>query len=1047
MSSDVAIRRIGAFSYELQFSDNKHKPVYIDFKPGDVTSSIDHNNEFFYNFASKIAQDIAADKNEAIYPLGDRTWEIVEEKKSSPFLHRVTNFVHAQGDDGLIRFTVRRSESERASSDLCSVHEDYQFGALLLAMKQEDDNQYNQTVLEPFNKKYRKTVQAEDCSREPGMLLCSKEERAAGIRAKQVCPKTTFEAQVRGSIFTSPFTNLSTIAFQRYETEFTGNDGFKPEDCKYCLQLDNGILHLLPNTGVSEKSCDVNQHTVKFFRDMIVHQYGQDKFDYICHFYDMDFEELIRSGKPLTPEHVYRMNMGLNNIEADDLQKFLVRLPAFMLLVDASFVEKGSMPLFDFLASLDECPLSISEVRGIAQAMQAKWGIDEPLTTKHLLRWLHPICSYENVKDMPPKKVTELMTVFTPHESERHRIFTGREIYFAMKSGYTTAGKEQYKPWIDQQQLLHVFPVIQSTANWRNYYEKLAHTVCKYHLFREHPHAGCKVGAIIPGPLNDRGEKRWYMVKQAVHNGYGKICYTLMPLGNDPTLPIIKLYRSTASAKYSVFGEKTKRADTNLLNKTGYEGKARTDHYENSLIHEHTIPIWVAYQTQAKNRLAQSSPIDAHSLKAVAAGLAKANQELAVAELDKHHVMRLREVVQNHDGIINTLYFLGKIDTSLYHTIRTKHYEQKFPATMSPSENEAYFAEEREDALALMDQLLKYKLELRREGKERSDLFSMQLDKEISLLNDDLMAHVITPLAEQKKQQCLNELQEKILNRALALQAEAFSAVMAGQLDQANALIVEWVAALEDYATEIGENADSKTPRSMAFVGHSLGGAYAQVFTCHHLINQHRIPCPNAKCLTMAFDATGIRKDDNEKFKQFVADHFPLLEDLNIAFEIYHQHETHDPVAAVGIHLGSANSPQEAAFLKEHVDFTSEVYDRLPDAKHPAIAQAQTAHATQFLGGTEGVDYQKRSFDPFDLGLMENCEHVQGIPPEQALAKGKDLRTNAWQFPFHPPWMNWFQSHRIVSNALRMVSGPTWIEQDPRMVPYLDKDGILVVNA
>lgn len=1018
--SDLKVIRTRAGMYELRFNDNVHRKTILDFaKCGEP---IEGNEEFFYNLACKVGADMLQSKRPGYYPksydLGSTSIYLEEVEKKSHWARAFSTFFHAQGDDGIRRLdiAVQRAPLSR--------------GVLV----QDPDIKKFNSVMASIN---------EPLYRDFGIMPATAREKAHGIIAKQTYSADTLVDIVLQPLSSSPFTALASLAFQKYESEFIGSDFFHPENCHCALLWRDGELVLAEQKALGYLDTDLNKATVAKFKELAIAEYGKEKFEYICHQFKMNFDQMIAEGSPLTPEHVYRINIGLYNTELDDLARFFEHMPK---LADPLLQDDGNdkMPLMPFLIR-EYQDLTAGEIRGLLTAV-ASSSQHSPPTVADLKQWLSPLQPYGSVNELPAHQINALMQVFVVPESEQERIFSGREISAYIRGSYATAGKQQFKPWIDQQELLQMFPKMQNCQNWKEYYEMLSLVICKKHLFREHPTKEICVGAIIPAPLDEKGQPRWYEVSQAVYNGYGKLCYTLTPVGQDPSLPTIKLFRSTSSDRYAIFGSKTVRSDANLLNLAGYEGKDRT-RYEDELMNQQTIPLWVAYNYQAKQQLANlntKGPQAIEELKAISAMLQKANDELWQEETAKYPLLSFKEVLRKHGGVISSLYSLNKIDPIFFHNIRHAPDDKKFPATVSPEFRQQHELRAKRDAQRLIKALEKYRM-----ANRKSKKYHEQLDSEITSAIKDLNRQVLTSKAKDERKVRLEKfLQDNgdhlAVNRLIALDF-----LDENDIHMAARILSEWSDEIEEIAKARKEDLGSKRPADITFVGHSLGGGFAQIYTAHFMSNRHRIPCPGHKCSTVALDAPGISKEDNEAFKQFIVDHHALFDRVGVQFDIYHQQEKNDPVPAGHTHLGSASSMNEAAFLLKHLNFEGELFERLPDAKNPIIAQIQTVHETTFHvnGAKEGVDYLKESFDPFSIGVLENGENLKDVLPEPLSDKADRFRDRKWGFPFSPAAVNWLQSSRLVYGIMNVIFAGHWIKHEDFMRPYLDVMGNLAVTS
>lgn len=1026
MNDPFDIQRIGDRSYAITFQDSKFKTVIVSIGHGSQ-SPINENNEFFYNLVSSVATNLFKsvkehqDFDENIH-IGNKDWNVKVIKKSDSILSLISPMIHKQGNDNIVRLEINRTDSYNPITLMIP-------GYNVLAYQDAiaDDKAYAHSI-NKFNLEKSLERNVRDCEEYADMIPCTRAELNAGVRAK-FSFKPYSKDNLAASFFNNPFNLSSTLAFQRYEKEFSGHDDFMAQDCRNCLIIENQELKLVLKSEILLEDKALHQQTVAQYKQLLVVEYGEEKVAYASRMCRLDLDHMISSGEPLTPEHVYRLTVTLNNIETSDIKAFLQKLPAFKNdFLDTWSVLGNEATLLNVIKGMENVHFSASELRGIIHLLRQT---DEKMSPQKLMEWLEQFEGQASLELLPPESFNQLTQIFFPTPEDHLKIFTGREIYYPIRGAYTTAERGKLKPWIDQQELLQTFPVIQNTQDWDLYFEKLAFVVCKKHLFHEHPEKGYVTGALIPAPLDKNGEKRWYKVTQAVDNGYGTLCYTLDAACADSSLPQIKVFRSTSSDPYAIMGAKTVRSDINPLGLPGYEGKGRTDYYEDESLKSGTIPIWVGYTHAAKQKMANKK-LRPNELQFLFNTLLIATKELHRAEASKASNLSLKEIVQKHMGIINTLYAKGLISESFLKKLQKEYLEAK------QKEGVDFYESQKNDAEYFINRLLECQFEL----GEHDETLQIQLKTELDHLIQDLEQHLLINTVQKEKLEHLNKMHNKIFKH-LDMLEEAYQEVFKKRnYKGAYELCEIWVEELEKYAKSIGEDLESKEKKDFAFAGHSLGGGLSQIYTVYHFMEKGRMPCPGHKCSTYDFDGTGVSRADNEKYKEYLSEHSEMLKNCSVNFEVYHQHEAGDPVPHIGTHLGSARDLKDAGNVLMNLTFRAAVFKRNPDAKHPTLANAQTVHATQFLEGKEGEDYKKQEIDPYMLGLMESYETMADLPKNEIQQKGKDLRETVWTFPtpLSPQTEEKIRSHpSLFKLANKMISN--WIEHDPTIINHLDPYG------
>jgi hypothetical protein len=352
--------------------------------------------------------------------------------------------------------------------------------------------------------------------------------------------------------FSDSYTQLATEAFQKYEPEFAARDHQNflsiTDHSQYKIIEINGTLQLVPRNKPSNNDGD----TLKRYLDFMIDEYGLEKIHYILHLYNIELKG------PLTPEIIYRMNIGVGNLEKQDLDGFIKKIDQL----------KDS----DLLSDVDlRAIFTVHELRGVQRyCLEQGFSLDFE-TLRH---WIKDFQSIDNGQD----KQKVALGVLTFLKRDRKKQYTGREILYPIMSKYTIADKKYYKPWVDQQELIQVFEDLKNCSkdgkeNWDAYCELLSNVVCKKHLTREHPHEGYRVGALIPAPLDQYGRERFYVVSSFDTDSKGIHSYTLEPLESSMGLSAIKLYGSSDHSKYAIDN-----------------------------INDQIIPLWVGYHLQSAQK-------------------------------------------------------------------------------------------------------------------------------------------------------------------------------------------------------------------------------------------------------------------------------------------------------------------------------------------------------------------------------------------------------------------------------------------------------------
>jgi hypothetical protein len=723
--------------------------------------------------------------------------------------------------------------------------------------------------------------------------------------------KQEFELGVRekisGNAELKSFSLLSAKAFQKYETYFCPNDDTLLSDLDYRIILQNGDLKL-----VQKKSALFNEASskaaIEAWKKQFVDHYGEKKFKDMLSFYKLE----MNAG--LTAEHVYRANMYATNVDMNDLKTF------------ANSVVKDQ-PLTGFEKQcLDAWPEGEARLKAVNA----------------------------DLSQLTPVEFSRLCQSFFPTPKQREELLTGRKINYPISSHYSIGEKGAYKPWIDQQELTEIFPVLEKCKSWESYQELLAHVVVKKHLMRVHSEHDLRLGVLIPAPPKEPGGPvRYYQVQGCITNG-GILSYILESPCGDPSLPVIKLYRSTARHTSALNNADTLINDLNHLNSPGYLGIRDIDFYEKQFFNKHTIPVWVGYQNQAKQALEKGNPQEARRL------LLLANQALEVQLRSKIQKPSFAALLKAHDRPINAVFFpynsesLKKLLKSRRGDLLSELIKKYLRKNKEPGADEM-----KNDATRLheyLGQALK--------GLKQTDA----LYNQIQALRKDLQKWYI-----DQKQPELPPKDQAILETVKNL------------ADQKNDMLDAWSNMIDAYAVENHEDIGSKSATDLHLSGHSLGGACAAVSMARYMAIDGRMPLPGHQCKGFFFDEPGINAEDNAQFLRYGATHQELFRQSNVGFSLFRRHESGDVVpVAGGMSLGSTETEADAEKLKQWCRYDAAVNRRKKSAKHLDVAETTAAHGTRFLEAVPGVDFREKHVTPYEEGLFHRGSNW--------LLKGEDLK-------------------------------------------------------
>lgn len=668
------------------------------------------------------------------------------------------------------------------------------------------------------------------------------------------------------SPFTDGFSNLAREAFQKFEPEFAAHDNPRSleqtDHSRYKIILQGNELKLI---DMKDNSSD--EGAMSHFVDFLVAQYGREKVVYMASQYHIDLNSNV-----LTPEIVYRMNIGMGNLEIQDVNQFKFKL---------NTIDINAPHLMNLFTA--------HELRNIQ-----KEALSNELTVDQLKNW---ITEFQALNDNA--QLVRSVSILNFTDQEKRNQYTGREILEFIGANYTIADSQAYKPWVDQQELLQTFSLLENSVmpgrskpNWDGYCELLSHIVCKKHLGRIHPQEDFRVGALIPAPKDENGDQRWYVLSSMVANGRGILSYTLEPLNtSDPTLPAIKLFRSTSSSSFAFQGLSSVYNDINPINSPGYEGVELSRPYEIDFFKERTIPLWVGLFIKS----------GAEPLEMKRQTLSKAIEEYEKDVMRDYQPVPFKQLIQENDfALLELARNLSRKDLKmmkLMAIIRDLKYE------ISPEQ-------ELHDSAFLLNLL----------PQDNPSIYKLRRALEKKVLG------IEEPLPEKAEQiKTLKTWMEE---------------------DKIDDVARE----IETIALKEKEMPHQKKQQNILITGHSLGGACAQKCFVDYTANFSRIPLPHTGEISLrAFDAPGINRSDNVQYKAYGEKNYDLFAALDVKFEVIHRMEQNDFFALGGQeHVGGAKNETESNLLTKWTHFEAAVSAGRESSTTPHVRDALTAHAARF---------------------------------------------------------------------------------------------------
>lgn len=914
------------------------------------------NTELQFNLAKKAADLILAqedDKKPSRFRLGQKKWKFSNEKNASKlylFLAKFFDFFRTPSNVGIVRYKISSTclPVKHKTRNKSLAHQ-LQNKELKKSFKSKNERiNYRRFLKESQNIHSQKSVQ----------------DYLKGVRGS--IPLSTKRLSFDTPSFHDPFTELSALAFQKYEKEFISKDYFDPLRCDFCLIKKDGKL-ILVNKNSSLVTPRAARAAIKHYREHLMAHYGKEKIAYIEHLYELD----INGSQRLTPEHIYRMNLGVTNLEFQDVDDFLVKLNELRRVLDsmpAERLQETSLKQFLF-----ESPrLTGTEMKGLYRFLQ-----DDSLQA--LSDWLQQVPETEKSEELSPDTFRQLHEILAFNPAELRKAYTGRKIFGVIRSFYSNAEMKQYKPWIDQHQHTQSLKELARSSSMESYYEKLSHITSKIHYAKEHPTEGFRVGALIPAPpLNAGGPLRWYKIAHCASNSYGIFTFTLEPASKDSSLPAIKLFRSTASASYAMHGGASPwKNNFSPYNSPGHQGRLKRgfERYDYEFIDRHTIPLWMGYAQAAG---------ESQNMEQAVKDLSAANRALLDEFKSTHKKESLSQIIKAHDAVlydISTkkisgfvhfiLFMLGK--RGLFH----KFISPIFQVYLGSQKGRAgRLKDEKADAKKLVGHLKKI---YRREKSEATRAG-------IANLIQDLRINILTNTKERANQAAFEDFKNEIYDELRGLETYTKRCLDAGKQDEAAGALEKWTQLYESYALSKNEHPSQKTASDLVFCGHSLGGASSQVGMVE-LAEKGRMPLKNQKLTGCFFDDPAINKDSNDRFKAWGNNHWELFRDFGINIRIFRRQEAGDVVPSAGQeHLGAAFSMEELEELNRWLEFDAAVAKKRSSTSHYPISLT-VVHETRFLEGE-----RKRTFFSREdlLQLRKEWKLKTGDPNRKAALKQID---------------------------------------------------------
>ncbi len=684
--------------------------------------------------------------------------------------------------------------------------------------------------------------------------------------------------------FEDAFTNLSTECLQKLEPVWV--HGVENKGKYRLIALDNSIsieeLHE-NNIGYTEEEFKQgNRRTVSMFKEYLIREFGIRVVDYFQYAYQISFDSMIKAGSPLLPDHVFKSNIGVLNVEMQDIDFLYKKLKDLKMELSSS-KKMPYEPITNLfkneskIGSSDD-QFSIRELRGLIRGVQAHLNIETVPTLEETEKYLIQLLENEpdTASSLSVEAFNAINAMIRPTHDEIKKAFTGREIIDRAIMGFHTMGdKDIADPCRDMFEWLHTYKEIQSTESLKVCIERYAHILAKKSPYRirlapkpsdavpsdnspssssssapeigeliscdvssannETPKVLWYTGLLVPGPKKKDGTEIWYRVDAFIDDNEGNVNYVLLPAcdnyldDNNQPYPMIKLYRSTASNKNALSWYDSIQADLNPDSPGSLNPEAAYE-YEKLYFDERTIPVWVGYLISAQR-----------------------------------HKSALKQAESSN------------LDHVLLETIKTKYQKD----------------------------------------------YKLALDYYIEQLQLNASKH---PEKGEKSQALLKELSETPSSGAF--DSKNYESVF-DRIDEY----------LYKEADETKELPIYKNNQGILFAGHSLGGALAQHGMYYFGARRKRIPCPGFNFTCYTSHAPAIAGYKNAEYMAFGRTHRALFKHLQISCIHEFQFEKDDIIPKAGEdHLGANyyKTVKDHSWLQQNIF----VFSPLPTATSLDITTA-----------------------------------------------------------------------------------------------------------
>lgn len=487
-------------------------------------------------------------------------------------------------------------------------------------------------------------------------------------------PNATLLDRCKTSSFSDPWTWLSARYMQQHETSMRYVSEKQPNSTGRFV-LKDGILTIVSqNSKLSKEeqikfdemkvderekflkkkrkaATEQNRETFLAYIKYLRTEFGEKWVSRIQPTYGFDLIEMAKQGQPLTPDHVYQINILMSNIHTSYLRHVYKNILLCQQVLKGVDSEKSIELLWKIGGDKDISKyFSVRVLRGICGLISSKEQGDTLPTIKQFKAFLDDFNGGKPVsfiKELNADAYRSLVRLLEPSESHWRAGFTGRlhcdddetGIAYDSEKAYPTKGnnKDDWDPnselhdLLEQNRELHKcrIPDLDKKEGWGNgilskiyiwFLERYAHVISKKTPFWPKANKENKFQlewsshALIPAPKDKNGNNQYYDIN-LFEDGEGLCLYTLTSANenfefNGKPLPTVFDPRSTAANSKNFGGPKTVTQDAKIEIGTDDDMKKALP-YIKRIIDSQSMPFWMGYKTWADQLKAEGKAKEA----------------------------------------------------------------------------------------------------------------------------------------------------------------------------------------------------------------------------------------------------------------------------------------------------------------------------------------------------------------------------------------------------------------------------------------------------